>query len=48
MRRIVMLLKKQYAEYGDWEVYKSYFPEVHDNFFKKIRSISDGITEKEI
>ncbi len=47
-RRIVMLLKKQNAEDKDWEVFKSYFSEVHNNFDKKIKSISEDITEKEI
>lgn len=47
-RRIVMLLKKQNTEDKDWEVFKSYFSEVHNNFDKKIKSISEDITEKEI
>ncbi|MEY8849067.1 hypothetical protein AB9K26_09635 [Psychroserpens sp. XS_ASV72] len=47
-RRIVMLLRKQNAEDKDWEVFKSYFSEVHNNFDKKIKSIADDITEKEI
>ena len=47
-RRIVMLLKKQNAEDKDWEVFKSYFSEVHNNFDIKIKSIAEDITEKEI
>lgn len=47
-RRLVMLLKKQNAEDKDWEVFKSYFSEVHNNFDHKIKSISDDVTEKEI
>lgn len=47
-RRLVMLLKKESAEDKDWEVFKSYFAEVHNNFDEKIKSISDSITEKEI
>lgn len=31
-RRLVMLLKKESAEDKDWEVFKSYFSEVHNNF----------------
>jgi hypothetical protein len=31
-RRLVMLLKKESAEEKDWEVFKSYFSEVHNNF----------------
>ncbi|WP_299228098.1 tetratricopeptide repeat protein [uncultured Psychroserpens sp.] len=47
-RRLVMLLKKQNAEDKDWEVFKSYFSEVHNNFDIKIKSITSDITEKEI
>ena len=47
-RRIVMLLKKQNAEDKDWEVFKSYFSEVHNNFDHKIKSIAEDVTEKEI
>lgn len=47
-RRLVMLLKKQNAEDKDWEVFKSYFSEVHNNFDHKIKSIAADITEKEI
>ncbi|WP_439152400.1 helix-turn-helix transcriptional regulator [Winogradskyella sp.] len=43
-----MLLKKENAEYKDWEVFKSYFSEVHNNFDHKIKAISEDITEKEI
>ncbi|MCA0132796.1 tetratricopeptide repeat protein [Winogradskyella alexanderae] len=47
-RRLVMLLKKESAEDKDWEVFKSYFSEVHNNFDQKIKSFSSDITEKEI
>ena len=47
-RRLVMLLKKESAEDKDWEVFKSYFSEVHNNFDHKIKSIAEDITEKEI
>ena len=47
-RRLVMLLKKESAEDKDWEVFKSYFSEVHNNFDKKIKSIANDITEKEM
>jgi len=47
-RRLVMLLKKQSAEDKDWEVFKSYFSEVHNNFDNKIKAIAQDITEKEI
>nr|WP_321235373.1 tetratricopeptide repeat protein [uncultured Psychroserpens sp.] len=47
-RRLVMLLKKESAEDKDWEVFKSYFTQVHNNFDNKIKDISQDITEKEI
>lgn len=47
-RRIVMLLKKESAEDKDWEVFKSYFTEVHNNFDHKIKEIYPDITEKEM
>ena len=47
-RRIVMLLRKEDAADKDWEVFKSYFAEVHDNFDKKLVSIYKDITEKEL
>lgn len=47
-RRIVMLLKKENASDKDWEVFKSYFSEVHDNFDKKLRNIYNNISEKEL
>lgn len=47
-RRIVLLLKKESAEDKDWEVFKSYFSEVHNNFDNTLRSIYQEITEKEI
>ncbi|WP_299113314.1 hypothetical protein [uncultured Winogradskyella sp.] len=47
-RRLVMLLKKESAEDKDWEVFKSYFSEVHNDFDNKIRAIASDITEKEI
>tara|TARA_Y100001933_G_scaffold52185_1_gene51148 strand:+ start:5293 stop:7146 length:1854 start_codon:yes stop_codon:yes gene_type:complete len=47
-RRLTMLLKKQTAEDKDWEVFKSYFADVHDNFDNKLRALHEGITDKEI
>jgi tetratricopeptide (TPR) repeat protein/DNA-binding CsgD family transcriptional regulator len=47
-RRIVMLLKKENASDKDWEVFKSYFSEVHDNFDNKLMSIYPDISEKEL
>ncbi|MDC8004344.1 tetratricopeptide repeat protein [Aureisphaera galaxeae] len=47
-RRLIMLLKKEKAEDKDWEVFKSYFSEVHNNFDLKLKEIYNEITEKEI
>lgn len=47
-RRIVMLLKKQNAEDKDWEVFKSYFADVHNDFDNKLKAIYADISEKEI
>jgi len=47
-RRIVMLLKRENASDNDWEVFKSYFSEVHDNFDKKLMSVYPEISEKEL
>lgn len=47
-RRLVMLLKKESAEDKDWEVFKSYFSEVHNNFDIKLKNIYKDISEKEI
>ena len=47
-RRLILLLKKERAEDKDWEVFKSYFSEVHNNFDDKIKQINDSITEKEM
>lgn len=47
-RRLILLLKRESAEDKDWEVFKSYFSEVHNNFDEKIKKLSDQITEKEM
>jgi tetratricopeptide (TPR) repeat protein len=47
-RRLVMLLKKESAEDRDWEIFKSYFSDVHNNFDLKIKEIASDISEKEI
>ncbi len=47
-RRIVMLLKKENASDKDWEVFKSYFAEVHNDFDQKLKTIYPDISEKEI
>jgi DNA-binding NarL/FixJ family response regulator len=43
-----MLLKRENASDKDWDVFKSYFSEVHDNFDKKLMSIYHDISEKEL
>ncbi|KQC29045.1 hypothetical protein AAY42_03375 [Flagellimonas eckloniae] len=47
-RRIVMLLKRQNASDKDWEVFKSYFSEVHNDFDQKLKTLYPDISEKEI
>ncbi len=47
-RRIVMLLKKENASDKDWEVFKTYFSEVHNDFDQKIKTIYPNVSEKEI
>jgi tetratricopeptide (TPR) repeat protein/DNA-binding CsgD family transcriptional regulator len=47
-RRIVMLLKKEKASDKDWEVFKTYFAEVHNDFDQKLKTIYPDISEKEI
>ncbi|WP_367061263.1 tetratricopeptide repeat protein [Algibacter sp. 2305UL17-15] len=47
-RRLVMLLKKESAEDKDWEVFKSYFSEVHNNFDHKLKAVYEDINEKEM
>ncbi|PCJ94856.1 MAG: hypothetical protein COA50_10755 [Flavobacteriaceae bacterium] len=47
-RRIVMLLKKETASDKDWEIFKSYFADVHNDFDQKLKTIYTEISEKEI
>lgn len=47
-KRLIMLLKREHAEDQDWEVFKSYFSEVHNDFDVKLKSINSEITENEI
>lgn len=47
-RRIVMLLKKENASDKDWEVFKTYFAEVHNDFDQKLKTLYEDISEKEI
>ncbi|MEO0570464.1 MAG: tetratricopeptide repeat protein [Bacteroidota bacterium] len=47
-RRIVMLLKKEKASDKDWETFKSYFSEVHNDFDQKLKTRYADISEKEI
>ena len=47
-RRLVLLLKKESAEDKDWEVFKSYFSEVHNNFDIRLKEIAHDISGKEI
>ncbi|QXP54691.1 tetratricopeptide repeat protein [Cellulophaga sp. HaHa_2_95] len=47
-RRILMLLKKQNSDDKDWELFKTYFADVHNDFDDKLRAIYADISEKEI
>lgn len=47
-KRIVMLLKKQSAADKDWEVFKSYFSEVHHDFETQLKALSNKVTDKEL
>ncbi len=47
-RRIVMLLKKENASDKDWEVFKTYFADVHNDFDQKLKTLYSDISEKEI
>ncbi|MGD1946986.1 MAG: tetratricopeptide repeat protein [Croceivirga sp.] len=47
-RRIVMLLKKENASDKDWEVFKTYFADVHNDFDQKLKTLYTNISEKEI
>ncbi|MGD1947857.1 MAG: tetratricopeptide repeat protein [Croceivirga sp.] len=47
-RRIVMLLKKENASDKDWEVFKTYFADVHNDFDQKLKTLDHDISEKEI
>ncbi len=47
-KRLIMLLKKENAEDKDWEVFKSYFAEVHNDFDEKLKGFSEDLTEKEM
>lgn len=47
-RRIVMLLKKENASDKDWEIFKTYFADVHNDFDQKLKTLYADISEKEI
>ncbi len=47
-RRIVMLLKKEKASDKEWETFKTYFAEVHNDFDQKLKTLYPDISEKEI
>lgn len=47
-RRITMLLKKEKAADRDWETFKAYFSEVHNDFDQKLKTFYPDISEKEV
>ncbi|MEX0995559.1 MAG: tetratricopeptide repeat protein [Flavobacteriaceae bacterium] len=48
LRRLKQLIKKHLAEEKDWEVFKSYFSEVHQDFEYNLKKQAPTITEKEV
>lgn len=47
-RRIAMLLKKENSSDKDWEIFKTYFAEVHNDFDQKLKTFYPDISEKDI
>ena len=47
-KKLVLLLRRQSAEDKNWEVFKSYFSEVHNNFDQNLKSIAQDVTENDI
>jgi DNA-binding NarL/FixJ family response regulator len=47
-RRIIMLLKRENSADKDWEVFKTYFAEVHNDFDQKLKTLYSEISDKEI
>ena len=47
-RRMAMLLRKEKASDKDWETFKTYFAQVHNDFDQKLKTLAEGISEKEI
>jgi tetratricopeptide (TPR) repeat protein/DNA-binding CsgD family transcriptional regulator len=47
-RKLVLLLRRQSAEDKTWEVFKSYFSEVHNDFDHHLKSIAQDLTENDI
>lgn len=48
LRRLKQLIKTHMAEEKDWEVFKSYFTEVHQDFEQNLKTKAHNITEKEL
>ena len=47
-RRIMSLMKIEDNADKDWEVFKSYFADVHDNFDHKLRAVTPDLSETEL
>ena len=47
-RKLILLLRRQSGEDKTWEVFKSYFSEVHNNFDQNLRAIAGDVTENDI
>jgi len=48
MGKLMVLINRESAKDHDWEVFKSYFSEVHNNFDIRIKEIAHDLTENDI
>ncbi|WP_188439300.1 tetratricopeptide repeat protein [Planktosalinus lacus] len=48
LRRLKQLIKTHMAEEKDWEVFKTYFTEVHQDFEQNLKNKAPTVTEKEV
>lgn len=48
LNKLLLTLRRQAGEDKTWEVFKSYFSEVHNDFDQQLRSIAPEVTENDI
>ncbi|MEL7001800.1 MAG: tetratricopeptide repeat protein [Bacteroidota bacterium] len=48
LNRMGMLIKRENSSDRDWETFKNYFVEVHNDFDEKLKAVNGDISEKEI